>query len=89
MPVTLTTPQKGQSIHQMDTKGIVAEKEAYTFMIGTNIKQSRPKKAPSKRIIRLKAYPTGKKLCVVDTCSGYLRKTRPIWGNESSLFLTC
>lgn len=36
----------------------------------------------------MKAYPTDKKLCVVDTCSVYLRKTRPIRGNESSLFLT-
>ena len=28
------------------------------------------------------------KLCVVDTCSVYLRKTCPIRGNESSLFRT-
>ena len=88
MLVTLTTAQRRQSLHLMDTESMVAEKEAYTFLTGTNIKQSRPTKSPSERIIRLKAYPTDKKLCVVDTCSVYLRKTRPIRGNESSLFLT-
>ena len=88
MLVALTTAQRGQSIHLMDIKGMVAEKEAYTFMLGTNIKQSRPTKSPSERIIRLKAYPTDKKLCVVDTCSVYFKKTRLIRGNESSLFLT-
>ena len=69
MLVSLTTAQRGQSVHFMDTKGMVAEKEAYTFMLSTNIKQSRPTKSPSERIIRLRAYPTDKKLCVVDTCS--------------------
>ena len=88
MLVTLTTAQRRQSLHLMDTEGMVAEKEAYTFLMDTNIKQSRPTKSPSERIIRLKVYPTDKKLCVVDTCSVYLRKTRPIRGNESSLFLT-
>ena len=85
MLVSLTTAQRRQSLHLMDTEGMVAEKEAYTFLMGTNIKQSRPTKSPSERIIRLKAYPTDKKLCVVDTCSVYLRKTCPIRGNESSL----
>ena len=88
MLVTLTTAQRRQSLHLMRTEGMVAEKEAYTFLVDTNIKQSRLSKSPSERIIRLKAYPTDNKLCVVDTCSVYLRKTRPIRGNESSLFLT-
>lgn len=88
MLVTLTTAQRRQSLHLINTEGMVAEKEAYTFLTGTNIKQGRPTKSPSERIIRLKAYPTNKKLCVVDTCSVYLRKTRPIRGNESSPFLT-
>ena len=88
MLVTLTTAQRRQSLHLMDTEGMFAEKEAYAFLTGTNIKQSTPTKSPSERIIRLKAYPTDTKLCVVDTCSVYLRKTRPIGGNESSLFLT-
>ena len=62
MLVTLTTAQRRQSLHLINTEGMVAEKEAYTFLTGTNIKQGRPTKSPSERIIRLKAYPTDKKL---------------------------
>lgn len=39
-------------------KGMVAGKEAYTFMLTINIKESKPTKSSSERIIRLKAPPT-------------------------------
>lgn len=58
MLVALTAAQRGQSIHLMDIKGMVAGKEAYKFMLTINIKESKPTKSPSERIIRLKASPT-------------------------------
>ena len=51
MLVALTTAQRGQSIHLMDTKGMVDEKEEYTFILGTNIKQNRPTKSPSEQTL--------------------------------------
>ena len=88
MLVALTTAQRGQSLHLMDTEGMVKEEGTYIFMLNSNIKQSKPTKSPSELIIRLRAYPSDNKLCVVNTCSVYLDKTCSVRGDETRLFLT-
>ena len=88
MLVALTTAQRGQSLHLMDTQGMVREEAAYTFMLSSSIKQSKPGSPPSELVIKLNAYPDDSKLCVVNTCSVYLDSTKLLRGNESCLFIT-
>ena len=88
MLVALTTAQRGQSLHLMDTQGMVREEAAYTFMLSSSIKQSKPGSPPSELVIKLNAYPYDSKLCVVNTCSVYLDSTKLLRGNESCLFIT-
>ena len=80
--------QRGQSLHLMDIGGMVKEQELNVFMLNDNVKQSKPTKSQSELIIKLKAYPQDKKLCVVHTCSIYLDKTSSVRGEETKLFLT-
>ena len=67
MLVALTTAQRGQSLHLLDTLGMVREEAAYTFMFSSNIKQSKPGRPSSELVIKLNAYPHDSKLCVVLT----------------------
>ena len=42
MLVSLTTAQRRQSLHLMDTEGMVAEKEAYTFLMVQTLSKADP-----------------------------------------------
>lgn len=42
MLVALTTAQRGQSLHLLDTQNMVQEETACTFMFNSNLKQSKP-----------------------------------------------
>lgn len=88
MLVALTTAQRSQSIHLLDITGMVKEETSYTFLLDSNIKQSKPGGTSSELVVKLSAYPHDKKLCVVNTCSVYLDRTNPLRGNETRLFIT-
>lgn len=87
MLVALTTAQRGQSLHLMDTSGMIKEEGSYTFLLGNNIKQSKPGNQSGLKI-KLRAYPQDPKICVVHTCSVYLDRTHAARGNETKLFVT-
>ena len=86
--VALTTTQRGQSLHLLDTPNIVQEETAYTFMPDSNLKQSKPGRSTSDLVVKFSAYPHDRNLCVVNTCSVYLDKTKALCGSESRLFIT-
>ncbi|XP_068671158.1 uncharacterized protein [Montipora foliosa] len=88
MLVALTTAQRGQSLQLLDTQNMVQEETAYTFMLNSNLKQSKPGKSTSDLVIKLIAYPYDRNLCVVNACSVYLAKTTLLRGSESRLFIT-
>ena len=69
MLVALTTAQRSQSIHLLDTVGMVQEETRYTFLLNSHIKQSKPGGTSSELIVKFIAYPHDRKLCVVSTCS--------------------
>lgn len=88
MLVALTTAQRGQSLHLLDTQNMVQEETAYTFMLNSNLKQSKPGRSTSELVIKLNAYPHDRNLCVVNACSVYLERTKLLRGSESRLFIT-
>ena len=88
MLVALTTAQRGQSLHHLDTLNMVHEETAYTFMLDSNLKQSKPGRSTSDLVVKFSAYPHDRNLCVVNTCSVYLDKTKALRGSESRLFIT-
>ena len=88
MLVVLTTAQRGQSLQLLDTQNMVQEETAYTFMLNSNLKQSKPGKSTSDLVIKLNAYPYDRNLCVVNACSVYLARTKLLRGSESRLFIT-
>ena len=58
----------------------------FHFLLPEHIKQSRPRyKLPS---VMLKAYPTDKTLCVVSHMKEYLRRTKPLRGDSTKLFIS-
>ena len=86
--VALTTVQRGQSLHLMDTANMVHEQNSLVFMLGSAIKQTKPGRSSSERTTKLTAYPPDEKLCVVRTCLIYLEKTKSLRGTETQLFIT-
>ena len=86
--VALTTVQRGQSLHLMDTANMVHEHNSLVFMLGSAIKQTKPGRSSSELTIKLTAYPPDEKICVVRTCLIYLEKTKPLRGVETQLFIT-
>ena len=88
MLVALTTAQRGQSLQLLDTQNMIQEETAYTFMLNSNLKQSKPGKSTSDLVIKLNAYPYDRNLCVVNACSVYLARTKLLRGSESRLFIT-
>lgn len=88
MLIALTTAGRGQSLHLLNIETMVKENNCLAFVIASNIKQSRPTSSLTDRIIKLKAYPLEKKLCVFHTCSVYMEKTSSLRGQETCLLLT-
>ena len=85
MLVALTTAQRGQSLHLLDTKNMVQEETACTFMLNSNLKQNKPGRSTSELVIKLNAYPHDHNLCVVNACSVYLDRTK--WSRVASILM--
>jgi len=62
MLVALTTAQGGQSLHLLDTLNMVQEETAYTFMLDSNLKQSKPGRSTSDLVVKFSAYPHDRNL---------------------------
>ena len=58
----------------------------FEFLLPEHIKQSRPGYKPPS--VMLKAYPTDKTLCVVSHMKEYLRRTKPLRGDSTKLFIS-
>ena len=56
------------------------------FLLAAHIKQSRPGyKAPT---VVLRAYPANPSLCVCTCLKEYLKRTKPLRGTETKLFVS-
>ena len=86
MLISLVSAQRGQSLHILDIAYMKETHDGFEFLLSEHIKQSRPSyKAPS---IILKAYPADSSLCVVNCLKEYLKRTKPLRGSETKLFIS-
>ena len=53
MLMVLTTANRGQSLHLLDLQGMVKEDNCFTFVIDSNIKQSKRNSLLTERIVQL------------------------------------
>ena len=86
--IALVSAQRGQSLQILDTApGCMKEvPDGYEFLVTEHIKQSRPDyKALT---ILLRAYPADPSLCVCTCLKEYLKRTKPLRGTETKLFLS-
>ena len=61
--------------------------DGFEFLLKEHMKQSRPSyKVPS---VVLKAFPTDSSLCVVTYLREYLKRTKPLRGSQTRLFISC
>lgn len=88
MLIALVSAQRGQSLHILDIgPGCMKEvPDGYEFLLTAHIKQSRPGyKAPT---VVLRAYPDNPSLCVCTCLKEYLKRTKPLRGTETKLFVS-
>ena len=86
MVVTLVSGQQGQSIHLLDINCMTqTETTCFFFVVGHNVKQSKP--GTKQPVIKLEAYSLGERLSVVTLLKENLRRTAPMRGEHSQLFL--
>lgn len=88
MLIALVSAQRGQSLHILDIgPGCMKElPDGYEFLLTAHIKQSRPGyKAPT---VVLRAYPANPSLCVCTCLKEYLKRTKPLRGTETKLFVS-
>lgn len=71
--LALTTGQRLQTLHLLDTRNIVCTNDYIKLHIGDLLKQSRPGKHLSELFIE--SYSLDERLCVVKTYQHYLEKT--------------
>ena len=86
MLIALVSAQRGQSLHILDTAYMKEAPDVFEFLLSEHIKQRRPGyKTPS---VILKAYPADSSLCVVTCLKEYLKRTKPLRGSETKLFIS-
>ena len=86
MLIALVSGQRGQTLHILDIAYMKEAPDVVEFLLSEHIKQSRPGyKAPS---VILKAYPADSSLCVVTCLKEYLKRTKPLRGSETKLFIS-
>ena len=86
MLTALVSAQRGQSLHMLDIRFMKEGETQFEFLLPEHFKQSRPGYKPPS--VMLKAYPTDKTLCVVSHVKEYLRRTKPLRGDSTKLFIS-
>lgn len=86
MLIALTTAQRLQTLHLLDTKHLHISKDKAVFLINNHIKQSRPGSKPMQ--IELQPYQPDARLDVFYLLKQYLQQTVTLRGNETRLFIS-
>ena len=88
MLIALVSAQRGQSLHILDIgPGCMKEvPDGYEFLLTAHIKQRRPGyKAPT---VVFRAHPANPSHCVCTCLKEYLKRTKPLRGTETKLFVS-
>ena len=85
MLMAITSAQRGQSIHLLDTKHMDLHKIYTTFRFKTVLKGTRPGKGL--RPMKFKAYAPDRRICPITKLFQYLKRTN-ILRTDSQLFIS-
>ena len=86
MLVALVSAQRSQTLHMLNINFMKDTSSCFEFVLPAHIKQSRPGYQPPS--VMLHAYPHDKSLCVYSYLMEYLKRTQPLRGKETQLFLS-
>ena len=86
MLVALVSAQRSQTLHMLNIDFMKDTSSCVEFALPDHIKQSRPGYRPPPVI--LQAYPNDKSLCVYSYLTEYLKRTQPLRGVETQLFIS-
>lgn len=86
MLISLTIACRTQSLHFLDLRGMVKRKDAYVLLYNKVLKQSKPGKDNPVAVLR--SYPPDRRLCVIFAWKEYLRRTEPLRGDCTALFIS-
>jgi len=88
MLIALLSAQRGQSLHILDIgPGCIKEvPDGYEFLLTVHIKQSRS--GYKAHTVVLRAYPANPYHCVCTCLKEYLKRTKPLRGTETKLFVS-
>lgn len=83
---TLLSAQRSQTIHLFSLDNMSVTPNLYNFRIVQPIKQTRPGRHLAE--IELAAYPENPDLCIVTTMAEYIKRTEPLRGKQTALFIS-
>ena len=86
MLVALVSAQRSQTLHMLNINFMKDTSSCFEFVLPAHVKQSRPGYQPPS--VMLHAYPYDKSLCVYSYLTEYLKRTQPLRGKETQLFLS-
>lgn len=86
MLIALITAERSQTIHLLAIDEMKEGKAMYSFGISEHVKQSRP--GYGARIVKFKAYPPDRRLCICTVLKEYLSRTKSLRGSEKKLLLS-
>ena len=82
----LLSAQRSQTIHLFSLDNMSVTPDLYKFRIVQPIKQTRPGRHLAE--IEFPAYPEDPDLCIVTTMDKYIKRTEPLRGEQSALFIS-
>lgn len=86
MLVALVSAQRSQTLHKLRLDNLYYKDNTAYFRITELIKQSRPGKTGF--TVKLDAYLTDRRLCVLTYLKHYIHRTRNLRGNHQQLFIS-
>lgn len=86
MLTALTNAARVQTIHMLSVNSFTKLPSEFVFQLENLLKQSRPGFDCS--VMKLKAYPPDRRLCVYTVLKEYLERTKDIRGNSEKLLLS-
>ncbi|XP_046542560.1 uncharacterized protein LOC124252930 isoform X1 [Haliotis rubra] len=84
--VSLTTAQRGQTLHLLSLNNMTEKKSDITFHFADLVKQSKPGRLTKPLV--LKEYSVDRRVCVVTVLREYIRRTADLRGSEKKLLIT-
>lgn len=85
--IALLAGQRGQSVHLMDIRNMTLTPNRLSIRFGDSLKQSRP--GAHQEELHFKAYAPDRRLCVINYCNIYLKRTAPLRKGATKLFISC